>query len=240
MAIAVVAALAACGRLNFDPLQPPTDGDSDSADSADSATAVCGTIVALDDGFDDTAPAPSWGSFSTSANLVVSELAGTMRITYTGVVGPGLGAGYTLVGSVDFTGGCVTFEMTEVPQVTDRYVTIFIEDLGMPMDNMQFEYIDGTLQVEQIAGGVGTNPGGTIPYDAVMHRFLRVRNLGPASFLFESAATLAGPYALLASTTTSPVPANMAHLRLASGTGLVGVTGTGERVQFSRVLVTRP
>jgi len=173
--VALVACLAACGRLGFGPERDGATGEGAAGDVAGNGDGIvpgiCSTTVALADDFEDGTPAAEW-SVLAGTNLTLAETNGFLQITFGSNVPASQSAGYVTANPMDFTGACVEVEVAMIPNpATIAQATIRI---GTPTDCGDISIYGGAINASQHRGASITRfPA--FAFDPVAHRFLRMR-----------------------------------------------------------------
>lgn len=210
-AVAVGVIACACGRIGFAP--GGLDGESDAAAATDdgvTSPSVCGNTILMSDLFTASTPNARW-TVMQSAGITTSQGGGKMAIQFGATASAPETAGYTLASPIDLTDTCTVVEMTRVPD--PAMSTIVVIQVGIGNPDLRFEWLSGNLRAIYQMTSNSINHIDIRPYDAVAHRFLRLRNVGGSSWYWEASGDGA-MFAMLASYTTSTVsPTNVLTVR---------------------------
>jgi len=147
-----------------------SSGDDDASPDGDIGTASrCGTTALLRDDFADPARAIDWDSFAETGTTI-AETGGVLAVT---IANNSIGwAGYTSAFTYDLRGSA--FEVA-VPQVGNRYTLIEVRSQN---DEKAQIVVDSGELVAVLLNTPDVDRPASIPYDASMHKFWRIREAG--------------------------------------------------------------
>jgi hypothetical protein len=240
--------LAGCGRIGFDltgdgngpsgdgSAHPEAGSGSDGSLGIDALTSPgCGTTPILIDDFADDAIDARWSVVNTGG-YQVAETGGKVQIGYPATAPASTRAGYRQAATVDFTGTCAIAELVRVPN-TGVAAFAYLR-LGSPTKNIEMFVEGGNL-----FGRFSTNgTSGTIgpkPYDAVAHRFVRIRSTGPGNYVLEAGPSLTQFTTTIGTEGGTVVDPTPGSLEIGTSTDWSMVSGGGV-VEFESLIFLGP
>jgi hypothetical protein len=227
-----LAALIGCGRVGFGSVTG--DGGDDGAGATDAVdalvtnTGICPPTVALSDDFNASTMSPIWTE-AIGTNMTIAQTGGFLEIAFgAGTTPSGTTSNYTQATAIDYTEACVTIELDMIPSTAAMGRMIFI--VGNSGAFVTFEEDSGTLYSNRKGGLLDTRP-----YDAVAHKFLRLRHHTGTWYWEASPDDVT--YTAITSIAANIVPTpTTVSLQLAA----VGGTQNGGMAQFNSALVLVP
>ena len=225
-----------CGRGDFSPIYGDALGDgigagAFDAPSGDAIAGACGTTIHLADDFEDGVTNPQWTVVSGNG-LTVAETGGFLQITYANNVPASQTGGYRSA-AMDFTNTCIEVELVMAGNQTSGAIAEV--QLGAGQNRIYIDVFNGMVRTEeQLGAAVFT--GTPVTYDAVAHRWLRMREIAQ-TWYFQASPDRAS-YTTLFSYPKEFGLQTACVLTLAAQSG--SAVGNGGVVQFGSVTVTGP
>ena len=238
--VLVLALLSGCGRLGFSDM--PSTGVNDSGAPADElgfsqdavilgdgiAAPACGTTPLLQDGFDVSAPGPTFGTY-TDNGLTLREINSRLEVVFNSSVSDGRYAGYKAVTATPTEGLCAIVRVVQV--AANNGISFF--KLTSGLQQVEFAVRANFLQIrthldKQVATLL------SIAFDPSMHAYWRLRQQGGVTYWDTSADGTA--FTALASTTFVTDPMLFYEL----GAGSFGATSNGGIAAFDDAALFGP
>ena len=219
--VCLLFALAACGRLEFERHEATVD-------ATDVTPALCGSTVVFDDPFDDTTPAPLFGSYA-NAGMTTNEAGGAVSFVFGANVGAGRYSGYFTPIDYPAQEFCATVEVGELP--VDEGLAYF--DVVGATQEIEFITYLGIFEMRTVTNDVPTTFN-MLPVDPATQKFWRLRQHAGVTYWDVSADNTT--FVNVASTTF------LTETMAAPGIGAGGVQTTTNGGQFTvqQMTLTQP